>query len=127
MLKRLQARADCLQLRIKPSLSPWRPQLQGWVTVDQMVGPWPVPVADCAVTAASFDTYAGEAMSLGERTPLAFLDFGASARMAVAESIMNIAGTDIGSFNRIKLSANWMSAAGSPRCEDGSVMKQLKP
>ncbi|WP_298769245.1 phosphoribosylformylglycinamidine synthase [uncultured Shewanella sp.] len=86
----------------------------GLVNRDQMVGPWQVPVADCAVTAASYDAYVGEAMSLGERTPLALLDFGASARMAVAESIMNIAGTDIGSLKHIKLSANWMSAADHP-------------
>jgi phosphoribosylformylglycinamidine synthase len=97
----------------------------GLVNRDQMVGPWQVPVADCAVTAASFDTYAGEAMSIGERTPLALLDFGASARMAVAESIMNIAGTDIGSFKRIKLSANWMSAAGHPG-EDAGLYEAVK-
>jgi phosphoribosylformylglycinamidine synthase len=97
----------------------------GLVNRDQMVGPWQVPVADCAVTAASFDTYAGEAMSIGERTPLALLDFGASARMAVAESIMNIAGTDIGSFKRIKLSANWMSPAGHPG-EDAGLYEAVK-
>ncbi|MFB2659269.1 phosphoribosylformylglycinamidine synthase [Shewanella mangrovisoli] len=97
----------------------------GLVNRDQMVGPWQVPVADCAVTAASFDTYAGEAMSMGERTPLALLDFGASARMAVAESIMNIAGADIGSFKRIKLSANWMSAAGHPG-EDAGLYEAVK-
>ncbi|MGB0895505.1 MAG: phosphoribosylformylglycinamidine synthase [Parashewanella sp.] len=97
----------------------------GLVNRDQMVGPWQVPVADCAVTAASFDTYAGEAMSMGERTPLALLDFGASARMAVAESIMNMAGADIGSFKRIKLSANWMSAAGHP-AEDAGLYEAVK-
>ncbi|MCL1080072.1 phosphoribosylformylglycinamidine synthase [Parashewanella spongiae] len=97
----------------------------GLVNRDQMVGPWQVPVADCAVTAASFDSYAGEAMSMGERTPLALLDFGASARMAVAESIMNIAGADIGSFKRIKLSANWMSAAGHPG-EDAGLYQAVK-
>ncbi|MGL4616051.1 MAG: phosphoribosylformylglycinamidine synthase, partial [Shewanella sp.] len=97
----------------------------GLVNRDQLVGPWQVPVADCAVTAASFDTYAGEAMSMGERTPLALLDFGASARMAVAESIMNIAGADIGSFKRIKLSANWMSAAGHPG-EDAGLYEAVK-
>lgn len=86
----------------------------GLVNRDQMVGPWQIPVADCAVTAASYDAYVGEAMSLGERTPLALLDFGASARMAVAESIMNIAGVDIGALKHIKLSANWMSAADHP-------------
>ncbi|MCG9713291.1 phosphoribosylformylglycinamidine synthase [Shewanella insulae] len=97
----------------------------GLVNRDQMVGPWQVPVADCAVTASSFDSYSGEAMSMGERTPLALLDFGASARMAVAESIMNIAGSDIGSLKRIKLSANWMSAAGHPG-EDAGLYEAVK-
>ncbi|ACJ28253.1 Phosphoribosylformylglycinamidine synthase, eukaryotes and proteobacteria [Shewanella piezotolerans WP3] len=97
----------------------------GLVNRDQMVGPWQVPVADCAVTAASYDSYVGEAMSIGERTPLALLDFGASARMAVAESILNIAGTDIGSFKRIKLSANWMSPAGHPG-EDAGLYEAVK-
>ncbi|GIU12705.1 phosphoribosylformylglycinamidine synthase [Shewanella sp. MBTL60-007] len=97
----------------------------GLVNRDQMVGPWQVPVADCAVTASSYDSYTGEAMSMGERTPLALLDFGASARMAVAESIMNIAGTDIGSFKRIKLSANWMSPAGHPG-EDAGLYEAVK-
>ncbi|WOH39299.1 phosphoribosylformylglycinamidine synthase [Thalassotalea fonticola] len=86
----------------------------GMVNRDQMVGPWQVPVADCGVTAAALDSYHGEAMALGERTPVALLNFGASARLAVAESLTNIAGTDIGDLNRIKLSANWMSAAGHP-------------
>ncbi len=97
----------------------------GLVNRDQMVGPWQVPVADCAVTAASYDSYAGEAMSMGERTPLALLDFAASGRMAVAESIMNIAGADIGSLKRIKLSANWMSAAGHPG-EDAGLYEAVK-
>ncbi|ABZ75947.1 phosphoribosylformylglycinamidine synthase [Shewanella halifaxensis HAW-EB4] len=97
----------------------------GLVNRDQMVGPWQVPVADCAVTASSYDSYTGEAMSIGERTPLALLDFGASARMAVAESILNIAGTDIGSFKRIKLSANWMSPAGHPG-EDAGLYEAVK-
>ncbi|MGI2259547.1 phosphoribosylformylglycinamidine synthase [Shewanella sp. GXUN23E] len=97
----------------------------GLVNRDQMVGPWQVPVANCAVTAASFDSYAGEAMSMGERTPLALLDFGASARMAVAESIMNIAGADIGDLKRIKLSANWMAAAGHPG-EDAGLYEAVK-
>lgn len=86
----------------------------GMVTRDQMVGPWQVPVADVAVTASAFDTYHGEAMAMGERTPIALLDYAASARMAVAESITNIAAADIGDLNRIKLSANWMAAAGHP-------------
>ncbi|WP_368881570.1 phosphoribosylformylglycinamidine synthase [Shewanella algae] len=97
----------------------------GLVNRDQMVGPWQVPVADCAVTAASFDSYLGEAMSMGERTPLALLDFGASARMAVAESLLNMAGADIGSLKRIKLSANWMSAAGHPG-EDAGLYEAVK-
>ncbi|PKH54223.1 phosphoribosylformylglycinamidine synthase [Shewanella sp. Choline-02u-19] len=97
----------------------------GLVNRDQMVGPWQVPVADCAVTASSYDAYVGEAMSIGERTPLALLDFGASARMAVAESILNIAGTDIGSFKRIKLSANWMSPAGHSG-EDAGLYEAVK-
>ncbi|MEF1302064.1 phosphoribosylformylglycinamidine synthase, partial [Vibrio owensii] len=86
----------------------------GLVARDQMVGPWQVPVANCAVTAASYDTYHGEAMSMGERTPVALLDFGASARLAVGEAITNIAATNIGDIKHIKLSANWISPAGHP-------------
>ncbi|WP_045859081.1 phosphoribosylformylglycinamidine synthase [Teredinibacter purpureus] len=86
----------------------------GQVVRDQMVGPWQVPVADCAVTTVSFDSYAGEAMSLGERTPTALLDAPASGRMAVAESITNICATSIGKISDIRLSANWMCAAGHP-------------
>ncbi|MBL1378637.1 phosphoribosylformylglycinamidine synthase [Zobellella iuensis] len=97
----------------------------GLVARDQMVGPWQVPVADCAVTAAAFDTYAGEAMSMGERAPVALLDFAASARLAVAEAITNIAATDIGELKRIKLSANWMSAAGHPG-EDAGLYEAVK-
>lgn len=90
-----------------------------------MVGPWQVPVANCAVTAASFDSYHGEAMSMGERTPVALLDFGASARLAVGEAITNIAATDIGELKRIKLSANWMSPAGHPG-EDAGLYEAVK-
>jgi len=97
----------------------------GMVNRDQMVGPWQVPVADCGVTAAALDSYHGEAMSMGERTPAALLNFGASARLAVAESLTNIAGTDIGDLNRIKLSANWMSAAGHPG-EDAGLYEAVK-
>ncbi|GAM69201.1 phosphoribosylformylglycinamidine synthase [Vibrio sp. JCM 19236] len=97
----------------------------GLVARDQMVGPWQVPVANCAVTAASYDTYHGEAMSMGERTPVALLDFGASARLAVGESLTNIAGTDIGDIKRIKLSANWMSPAGHPG-EDAGLYEAVK-
>lgn len=84
------------------------------VSRDQMVGPWQILVADCAVTTASLDSYYGEAMSIGERAPVALLDFAASARMAVAEALLNIAGVQIGDIKRIKLSANWMAAAGHP-------------
>ncbi|MDQ2075370.1 phosphoribosylformylglycinamidine synthase [Marinimicrobium sp. ABcell2] len=84
----------------------------GMVARDQMVGPWQVPVADCAVTTVSYQGYAGEAMSVGERTPVALLDAPASGRLAVAEAITNIAATRIGQLSDIKLSANWMCAAG---------------
>ncbi|WP_068546759.1 phosphoribosylformylglycinamidine synthase [Thalassotalea crassostreae] len=97
----------------------------GMVARDQMVGPWQVPVADCAVTAAALDTYHGEAMSMGERTPVALLNYGASARLAVAESLTNIACSDIGDLNRIKLSANWMCAAGHPG-EDAGLYEAVK-
>lgn len=97
----------------------------GLVARDQMVGPWQVPVADCAVTSAAFDTYHGEAMSMGERAPVALLNFAASARLAVAESLTNIAATNIGDLTRIKLSANWMSAAGHPG-EDAGLYDAVK-
>ena len=97
----------------------------GLVARDQMVGPWQVPVANCAVTAASYDTYHGEAMSMGERTPVALLDFAASARLAVGESLTNIAATDIGDIKHIKLSANWMSPAGHPG-EDAGLYEAVK-
>ncbi len=84
----------------------------GLVARDQMVGPWQVPVADVAVTLADYDGYAGEAMAMGERTPLALVDAVASGRMAVAEAITNIAAARIGAISDIKLSANWMAAAG---------------
>ncbi|WP_448211038.1 phosphoribosylformylglycinamidine synthase [Colwellia sp. MEBiC06753] len=97
----------------------------GMVARDQMVGPWQVPVADCGVTAAALDSYHGEAMSMGERTPVALLNYGASARLAVAEALTNIAGADIGDLNRIKLSANWMSPAGHPG-EDAGLYEAVK-
>jgi phosphoribosylformylglycinamidine synthase len=80
---------------------------------DQMVGPWQVPVADCAVTLADFKGFAGEAMSLGERTPLATVNAPASGRMAVAEAITNLLAAPI-ELPRVKLSANWMAACGEP-------------
>jgi phosphoribosylformylglycinamidine synthase len=80
---------------------------------DQMVGPWQVPVADCAVTLADFQGLAGEAMAMGERTPLAVLDAPASGRMAVAEAITNLLAAPI-ELPKVKLSANWMAACGEP-------------
>ncbi len=86
--------------------------ITGLVVQDQMVGPWQVPVADCAVTLRSFDSTCGEAMAIGERTPLAVINAAASARMAVGEVITNMAGASIEKLGDIKLSANWMAAAG---------------
>ena len=73
-----------------------------------MVGPFQVPVADCAVTTAGFDTYVGEAMALGERTPIALLEPAASARMAIGEAITNLAAAPIEQLSLVRLSANWM-------------------
>jgi phosphoribosylformylglycinamidine synthase len=86
--------------------------ITGQVHRDQMVGPWQIPVADCAVTTVSYDSYAGEAMAIGERTPLALIDGPASGRMAIAEALTNIAASRIEKISDIKLSANWMCAAG---------------
>ena len=84
----------------------------GMTARDQMVGPWQVPVADVAVTLMGFNTYRGEAFALGERTPLAVIDAPASGRMAVGEALTNIAAAPIAHIGDIKLSANWMAAAG---------------
>ena len=86
----------------------------GMVARDQMVGPWQIPVADCAVTTVTYDSTAGEAMAIGERTPLALIDGPASGRMAIGEAITNISAARIGDIKNIKLSANWMCASGSP-------------
>jgi phosphoribosylformylglycinamidine synthase len=91
---------------------------------DQMVGPWQVPVADCAVTLADFDGFAGEAMAMGERTPLASIDAAASARMAVAEAITNLLAAPI-ELPRVKLSANWMAACGEPG-EDAALFDAVR-
>ena len=91
---------------------------------DQMVGPWQVPVADCAVTLADFKGFAGEAMSMGERTPMAALDAPASGRMAVAEAITNLLAAPI-DLPRVKLSANWMAACGEPG-EDAALYATVK-
>ena len=86
----------------------------GLVARDQMVGPWQVPVADCAVTLSGFHGFTGEAVAMGERTPLALLDACAAARMAVAEALTNIAAADVADIGRVVLSANWMAACGEP-------------
>ena len=86
----------------------------GMVARDQMVGPWQVPVADCAVTTVTYDSNAGEAMAMGERTPLALVNGPASGRMAIGEALTNISAARIGSIKDVKLSANWMCASGSP-------------
>lgn len=91
---------------------------------DQMVGPWQVPVADVAVTLADYAGFAGEAMSMGERTPLASLDAAASGRMAVAEAITNLLAAPI-ELPRVKLSANWMAACGEPG-EDAALYDTVK-
>ena len=92
---------------------------------DQMVGPWQVPVADCAVTAMSFEGYRGEAMAMGERTPLAAIDAAASGRIAVGEAITNIAAAPIADISDIKLSANWMAACGQPG-QDAALFDTVK-
>jgi phosphoribosylformylglycinamidine synthase len=85
----------------------------GLCSRDPCVGPWQVPVADCAVTLLDYDGYAGEAYAIGERTPLALIDGPASGRMAVGEALTNLAAARVESLDRVKLSANWMAAAGS--------------
>ena len=91
---------------------------------DQMVGPWQVPVADCAVTLADYQGFAGEAMSMGERTPLAVTNAAASGRMAVAEAITNLLAAPI-ELPRVKLSANWMAACGEPG-QDAALFDTVK-
>jgi len=86
----------------------------GMISRDQMVGPWQVPVADAAVSLNSYDGYGGEAMAMGERSPVAVLNAPASGRLAVAEAITNILAADIRSLTDIRLSANWMAACGEP-------------
>lgn len=92
---------------------------------DQMVGPWQVPVADCAVTLTDFDGYAGEAMAMGERTPVALLSAPASARLAVGEAITNIAAAPIADIGEIRLSANWMAAVAAPG-EDAALFDAVQ-
>jgi phosphoribosylformylglycinamidine synthase len=97
----------------------------GLVARDQMVGPWQVPVADCAVTATDYVGYTGEAMAMGERAPLALLDAPASGRMAIGEAITNIAAAAIARLGDVRLSANWMAAAGHPG-EDARLYETVR-
>jgi len=97
----------------------------GMVHRDQMVGRYQLPLADCAVTAAGYKTTAGESMSTGERTPIALLDAPAAGRMAVAESLTNLAATDVGAISNVKLSANWMCACGEAG-EDAKLFDTVK-
>ncbi|WP_026293181.1 phosphoribosylformylglycinamidine synthase [Rudaea cellulosilytica] len=92
---------------------------------DPMVGPWQVPVADCAVTLADFDGYAGEAMAMGERVPVAMLSAPASARLAVGEAITNLAAAPIADIGEIRLSANWMAAVAVPG-EDAALFDAVQ-
>jgi phosphoribosylformylglycinamidine synthase len=86
----------------------------GLICRDQMVGPWQVPVADCGVTAATFDVHTGEALAMGERTPVAVNNAAASARLAVGEALTNLAAAQIGELGKVNLSANWMAAPAVP-------------
>jgi phosphoribosylformylglycinamidine synthase len=92
---------------------------------DPMVGPWQLPVADCAVTLLDFEGYAGEAMALGERTPLALIDPAAAARMAVGEALTNLAAAPVDSLAEVKLSANWMAAVPHPG-EDAALYDAVR-
>ncbi|MBK8335476.1 MAG: phosphoribosylformylglycinamidine synthase [Sterolibacteriaceae bacterium] len=97
----------------------------GLTARDQMIGPWQVPVADVAVTCMSYQGYRGEAFAMGERTPLACLSGPASARMAIGEALTNLAAADLSGLDRVKLSANWMAAAGH-RGEDAQLYETVK-
>jgi phosphoribosylformylglycinamidine synthase len=96
----------------------------GLVSRDQLVGPWQVPVSDVAVTLADYRGTAGEAMAMGERTPVAVLDAPASGRLAVAEALTNILAADIGALSQVRLSANWMAASGEPG-EDAALYETV--
>ena len=97
----------------------------GLTARDQMVGPWQMPVADCAITSADFTGFAGEAMAMGERTPIAVLNAAASARLAVGEAITNLLAAPIAGLDEVKLSANWMAAAGQPG-EDAALYQAVQ-
>jgi phosphoribosylformylglycinamidine synthase len=97
----------------------------GQIARDSMVGPWQVPVSDCAVTLSGYASVTGEAMAMGERTPVALLDGPASGRLAVGEAITNIAAADVRALGDVKLSANWMAACGDP-AEDATLFDTVR-
>lgn len=99
--------------------------ITGMVARDQMVGPWQIPVADAAVTTSSLNSTTGETMAMGERTPVALINPAASGRLAVAETLTNLASTHIGEMRKVRLSANWMAAAGHPG-EDEALYDTVK-
>jgi phosphoribosylformylglycinamidine synthase len=97
----------------------------GLIARDQLVGPWQVAVADVAVTASDYVGHTGEAMAMGERSPVALLDGPASGRLAVGEAITNILASDIDSLAQVRLSANWMAACGEMG-EDATLYATVK-
>ena len=97
----------------------------GLVTRDPFVGPWQIACADVAVTQASYNVYVGEAMAMGERSPVAILNPAASARLAVAEALTNVCAAYVGEIGRVKLSANWMAACGEPG-EDAALFDAVQ-
>lgn len=97
----------------------------GMIARDQMVGPWQVPVSDVAVTTTAYTGLTGEAMSMGERTPLASVNAPASGRMAIGEALTNLAAANIRGLSEVKLSANWMAAAGHSG-DDAALFETVK-
>ncbi len=97
----------------------------GMIARDQMVGPWQVPLADVAVTNSDYTSAAGEAMSMGERTPIASINAPASGRMAIGEALTNLCAANIRNLHEVKLSANWMAAAGHPG-DDAALYETVK-
>ena len=97
----------------------------GLVARDQMVGPYQLPAADCAVTAMGYKTLHGQAMATGERSPVALIDAPASGRLAIAEALTNLAAADCGDIHNVRLSANWMAPCGEPG-EDANLFDTVK-
>ena len=97
----------------------------GLCSRDQMIGPWQVPVADCAVGLLDFEGYAGEALALGERSPVAVIDAAAASRLAIGEALTNLAAAPVAALDKVKLSANWMAACGDP-AEDADLFDAVK-